>query len=156
MDPDGSRASAAIAWQLPDGAIAVRMEYNVHGSPIDEAMLGQDLRKTATSLGVIRVGYDPLTDQELVKYLRKAEKINGPAFAQASAQFANLVNAGRLRWVECEAVSDDLTWTARKTNDEGRFEAVRAKDDRPITAALAAIRAVWLASGPKPAIPRIY
>jgi hypothetical protein len=43
-------------------------------------------------------------------------------------------------------------WTARKALDEGRFEAVRADDKRPITAALAAIRAVWLASGPRPRV----
>jgi hypothetical protein len=33
---------------------------------------------------------------------------------------------------------------------------VRAKDDRPITASLAAIRAVGLASVPQPVKPRVY
>lgn len=156
MDPDGRRASAAVAWQLPDGMIGLRLLYNVTGSPIDEARLGSDLKKTAAKLGVSRIGFDPLTDAELVKYLARSEKVTGQGMNNASAQFVHLINAGRLRWADCAAVSDDLTWTARKSNDDGRFEAVRAKDDRPITASLAAIRAVWLASGPVPPAPRIY
>jgi hypothetical protein len=59
--------------------------------------------------------------------------------------------------VDADVVGEDLTWTARKENDEtGSYAAVRANDDRPITAALAAIRAVWLATGLRPAAPRIY
>jgi hypothetical protein len=33
--------------------------------------------------------------------------------------------------------------------------AVKASPDRPITAALAAVRAVWLASGPRAAAPKV-
>jgi hypothetical protein len=84
-------------------------------------------------------------------------KITGTAWANASAQFVNLVNAGRIRWQDCEAVTDDLAFTARKEHDEtGHFQAVRMTDDRAIPAALAAIRAVWLASGPVAPSPRIY
>lgn len=156
LDPERRRASVAVAWQREDGTIGLRLTFNVTGSPIDTDALGLDIKRHASKVNAAHVGFDPMTDAELAKYLRKPDKVAGPVFANASAQFANLVNAGRLRWTDCEAVSDDLTWTSRKTNDEGRFEAVRAKDDRPITASLAAIRAVWLASGPKPAVARIY
>ena len=35
------------------------------------------------------------------------------------------------------------------------WKAVKAKEDRPIPAVLAAIRAVWLASGPKALAPKV-
>jgi hypothetical protein len=150
LSPDGHRASAALAWQLDDGEVGLRLLFNVTGEPIDTDRLGTDLRDRAKALGVTRIGFDPLTDKELAKYLAKPEPIGGGVFAQASAQFVNIVTAGKLHWTDADAVSDDLTWTARKKNDErGTFEAVRASDDHPITAALAAIRATWLASGPR-------
>jgi hypothetical protein len=157
MDPEGRRASVAVSWQRPDGNPAVRLLFNVTGDPIDTNKLGMDIRAVAARLGVRQTGFDPLTDAELVKYLTKTKPVNGREFANASAQFVNVVTAGKLAWWDCDAVTDDLTWTARKpdTTDKGSFEAVRSKDDRPITASLAAIRAVWLASGPRPASPRV-
>jgi hypothetical protein len=78
-------------------------------------------------------------------------------FANATSNFVELVRDGRLRWVDAEAVGTDLGWTARKENDEtGSYQAVRANDDRPITAVLASIRAVWLATGLRLARPRVY
>jgi phage terminase large subunit-like protein len=157
MDPEGKRASVAVAWQRPNDTTALRLLFNVTGDPIDTRKLGMDLRATAARLGVRQTGFDPLTDAELVKYLGKTKPVNGREYANASAQFVNVVTAGKLRWWDADAVTDDLTWTARKpdASDKGSFEAVRSKDDRPITASLAAIRAVWLASGPRPAAPRV-
>ncbi len=150
LSPDGRRASAALAWQRIDGEVSLRLLFNVTGEPIDTDRLGTDLRDTARKAGVTRIAFDPLTDKQLVKYFPKAEPVGGGLFAQATAQFVNIVTAGKLHWTDADAVSDDLTWTARKKNDErGTFEAVRASDDHPITAALATIRAIWLASGPR-------
>ncbi len=149
MDPEGRRASAAIAWKRSDGSIGLRLIYNVTGNPIDTDRLGGDLRKDAARMGIRKVGFDPLTDAALAKFFPKPESISGGKFANATAQFCNLVGAGKVRWADCEAVTDDLTWTARKLDVEsGSYEAVRVKDDRPITASLAAVRAVWLASAP--------
>jgi len=158
MDPSGTRASAAIAWQLPTEppSVAVRLVFDVTGSPIDTAALGRDMRDRALRMGVTSVGFDPLTDAELAKFFRKSEPISGGKYANATARFVAAVNGRRLTWDDARQVTDDLVWTARKPHDEsGSFQAVRAKDDRPITAALAAIRAVWLASGPKPAAPKV-
>lgn len=159
MDPEGKRASVALAWRQTDDTVALRLLYNVTGNPIDPDDLGKELRQTATRLGVGKTGFDPLTDAELAKYLTKTEAVTGRAYANASSQFVNIVAAGKLRWHDADAVTDDLTWTARKPDaaDKGSFEAVRAKDDRPIPASLAAIRAVWLASGSiLPGPTRIY
>jgi hypothetical protein len=157
MTPDGTRAAAALAWQQPDGTIALRLLYDVTGSPIDVKALGEDIDRDARKIGAMKVGIDPLTDAELAKYLRKPVKISGQEYANASAQFVNLVTAGRIHWQDAEAVTDDLAWTARKDHDDtGHFQAVRMSDDHPIPAALAAIRAVWLASGPSTARARIY
>lgn len=157
MDPKGRRASVALAWRQGEG-VDLKLLLNVTGDPIDTDALGTEIKALAGKLGVRRVGYDPLTDRELVKYITKPkpEPIGGQAFSNGSAQFVNIVNAGKLRWADADPVTDDLVWTSRKPNAEGgSYHAVRALDDRPIPASLAAIRAVWLASGPTPAKPRV-
>jgi len=159
MDPSGTRASAAIAWPLPTEppTIATRLLFDVTGAPIDIAALGRDMRDTARRIGVAKVGFDPLTDAELAKFFRVTEPISGGKFANATSTFVTAVNGRRVRWSDARQVTDDLTWTARKPHDEsGSYQAVRANDDRPIPAALAVIRAVWLASGPPPATPKVY
>lgn len=150
MDPRGTRASAALAWQLPGGTkVALQLLFDVTGDPIDVDLLGADIKLAAARYGVREWAYDPMTDRELAKYARKSKAVGGSEFANASSRMFTEVQAGNLAWHDCAAVSDDLAWTTRKQHDEsGHFVAVRADDDRPITAALAAIRAVWLASGP--------
>jgi phage terminase large subunit-like protein len=156
MDPDGHRASAAIAWRRPDGSIGLRLTYDVTGNPIDTDRLGEDLRKDAARLGIRHVGFDPLTDGHLAKWFKKPTPVRGQAFANATSTFVNLVNAGKLRWADADAVTADLVYTARKDDREsGSFEAVRVKDDRPITASLAAIRAVALAASPPLPSPKV-
>jgi hypothetical protein len=155
MDPLGRRASVAMAW-LDGDEVRLRLLLEATGDPIVTADFGDDLRKLARAHGAIKVAFDPMTDAELAKYVPKAEKVSGATFANASAQFVNLVMAQKLRWSDCAPVTDDLIWTARKVRDEGSFEAVRANDDRPVTAALAAIRAVWMASGHPQPIPKVY
>lgn len=156
MDPSGMRASVALAWQQPDGRIALRLLEDVTGSPIDVTAIGQRFFGYAQRYHVINVGFDPMTDGELAKHFRVTKSVSGADWANASSTFVNHVESGRLRWSDGAAIGDDLTWTARKEHDEtGKFVAVRANDDRPITAALAAIRAVWLASGKRTPIPRI-
>ena len=158
MSPDGKRASAAVAWMRRDGTVGLRLTFNVTGNPIDAAALGKDLQTAATRLGIRRIGYDPLTDAELAKWFKKPkpESISGQKFANASSRFVVLVEGNQLRWADADAVSDDLTWTSRKQDRETQtYQAVRSQDDRSITASLAAIRAVWLASGPKPVSPKV-
>lgn len=150
MDPSGKRASAAIAWKQSDDTIGLRVILEGTGNPIIIDKLGKDLRDMARELRVPVVGFDPMTDSALARYFPKTEAITGSKYANASSRFVSVVEGNALRWVDCAAVSDDLTWTARKEHDEsGSFQAVRGNDDRPITATLAAIRAVWLASEPK-------
>ena len=149
MDPSGARASAALSWRLPDESIALRLLFDVTGSPIDTDALGKDMATAAKAAGAQLVGFDPLTDRELAKFFRVSKPITGGEFANASARFALAVASRKLRWHDADAVTDDLVWTTKKPHDEsGSYQAVRAQDDRPITAALAAIRAVWMASTP--------
>jgi hypothetical protein len=157
MDPSGLRASAALAWQGADRRINLRMLDDVTGSPIDVTTVAERFLEKAQEARVLSVGFDPMTDGELAKYFRVSKSITGSEWANASSMFVNLVETGRIRWHDAAVIGDDLTWTARKEHDEsGKFLAVRANDDRPITAALAAIRAAWLASGKPVTRPRIY
>ena len=157
MDPDRQRASAVMAWQDAEGRTCVQSLLEGTGNPIHTPSLGEELRKLAAARGIRRIGYDPITDAELAKYFKKPEAVTGRPFANHTSTFVELVASRRLRWTDADAVTSDLVWTAKKEHDEsGVYQAVRAKDDRPITASLAAIRAVGLASGPRPASPRVY
>jgi hypothetical protein len=84
-----------------------------------------------------------------------AEPLDGKEFANASENFARLVMQGRLAWDNAEDITSDLQWTARRPHESGAWQAVPATPERSVTAILAAIRAVWLASAPKPPSPRI-
>jgi hypothetical protein len=156
--PGGERVSAAIAWPLPDDFMGLRLLYDVPGPIESMDALGNDMRQTALRLGVRVVAGDPLTDAVLGRFFRKFEPVSGAKFANATDAFVTRIKAGRLRWDDAAQIADDLVWTARKPHEEsGSYQAVRANDDRPITAALAAIRAVGLASGPQVTnIARIY
>lgn len=156
MDISGKRASAVIAWQQTDGSIAVKVIADVHGDPIDTDRLGKDIRNEAIKLGVTQVAYDPWSDTDLSRHFDNAKSLNGRDYANASENFARVVDSGRIRWDGDEVLSDDLGWTARRPYESGAWMAIKAKEDRPITSVLAAIRAVWLASGPKKGPPRIY
>lgn len=152
MDPAGKRASAAIAWNRPDGKIGFRLLLEATGNPINPDTLGRDLKEKARLLGVQMTGFDPLTDAVLAKHFPRVEPISGAKFANHSAAFVMAIDARTVQWDHAAAVGDDLTWTARKQHDDtGSFQAVRADDEHPITAALAAIRAVGMASAPRPA-----
>lgn len=155
MDPTGTRASAVIAWQQTDGTVGCRVAADVVGSPINVDRLGPDLRQLALRLGAVGIAFDPWTDTDLSRHLPNAKPLTGREFANASENFVRMIESGRLRWTDADQVTADLAWTARKPHESGAWQAVKARDDRPITAALAAIRAVWLASGPKPAVPKV-
>ena len=154
MDPSGTRASVAIAWQQGDN-IALRLLFEGTGSPIEPDKFGKDILESVLRLGVPKVGYDPMTDAALAKFLKVSEPISGAKFANASARFELAVRSRHLNWDDAQQITDDLTWTARKPHESGSYQAVRANDSRPITAALASIRAVWLASGQKPDLPKV-
>lgn len=158
MDASGARASAAIAWQQTDGSIALRIVADVTGAPIDVDALGVDMRDLSLRLGVPSVGFDPLTDAALAKHFKDPKSIAGNEFANASATFVRLLNGGMLHWDDADALTDDLAWTARRPYEglSGAWKATKAKEDRPVTAVLAAIRAVSLATGPKPSAPTVY
>lgn len=157
MDPEGSRASAALAWRMPDESIAIRLVMDRSGDPLDPDSVGTEIRELAKRHSAVSVGYDPLTDGQLAKFLVRSEKITGSRFANASSTFALAVNSRKVRHTASDAITDDLTWTAVKPYGEpGSFQAVRADDERPITAALAAIRAVELAANPVRSAARIW
>lgn len=153
MDPDGSRACIASAWLGPDDICYVSLVEDVRGDPISTADLGNAWRVAHRG----KVAFDPMTDRELAKFFKNNKSVTGGEFANATSNFVARVKAGTIRWTDATAVGEDLAWTSRKENDEtGSFQAVRANDDRPIPAALAAIRAVWLATGVRVASLRVY
>ena len=147
LDPSGRRASAATAWQV-DGKVYLRIEADVTGTPIDTERLGRDLQNRANQLGARLVGYDDMTDRDLARWLKNSRPVQGHEFAAASDKFDRIVRQDGLVWASAEQVTEDLQWLTRKPHESGAWIAVRANDDHTVTAGLAAIRAVWLASAP--------
>lgn len=148
MDSSGERASAIVAWQDPDGRINVDV-HDTKGSPIDAELLGPDLQKIATDNRAWLTAFDPYTDGDLARHLRKAKPLNGREYALASEKFVRLVAERKFRVNDPDGViAEDLRWTTRKTGQSGSYMAVRASEEHTNTAATALIRAAWLASAP--------
>jgi hypothetical protein len=156
VDPSGKRASAAIAWAQSDGSIGVTVTAEVTGQPINIVDLAVDLVEQAQQQGVTVVGFDPWTDQHLARHFPNTEAINGQEFANASERFVSSVETQGLRWEYADSISSDLPYVSRKATTGRSYMADRADPDRSITAALAAVRAVWLASNPQILKPAIY
>jgi hypothetical protein len=156
VDPSGRRASAVISWLQSDGSIGVTVTAEVTGSPINIVDLAVDLTEQAQKQGVTVVGFDPWTDQHLARHFPVTEAINGQEFANASERFVSSVETQGLRWEYADSISSDLPYVSRKATTGRSYMADRADPDRSITAALAAVRAVWLASNPQILKPAIY
>jgi hypothetical protein len=159
FDPGSGRASAVLAWMQSDGTAALTLAADVTGDPLDVDELGRLLAVKARELLVPAIGFDSATDADLARYLgKRARSIVGKEFAAASSRFAAMVDGGRLRHAGAAAVGADLAFTSKASTlgERGAFHASRARADRPITASLAAIRAVWLATEPLTRRPAIY
>lgn len=159
VDPGSGRASAVLAWVQGDGTVGITVAAEVTGDPLDVDELGKRLAARARELAVRDVGFDSATDADLARHLgKRARSIVGKEFAAASSRFAAMIDGGRLRHAEAGEVGADLAFTAKAstTGDRAAWHASRARHDRPITAALAAIRAVWLATEPLTRRPAVY
>jgi hypothetical protein len=155
MDPSGKRASAAMSWTMTDGRVALVELEEATGDPIAVELLGARLKELARTHRARRVAFASWTDKDLARYVPRAEALDGKDFANASENFARLVAQGRLAWESADHISEDLAWTARKPHESGAWQAVPVNQERAVTSVLAAIRAVWLASAPRPPVPRI-
>lgn len=157
MDPSGERASVVIAWK--DGPAVCLDVHDTKGSPIDVDLLRPDVERLAVENRVAEIGFDPYTDQDVVRSLKRAtKKINGQQYANATTSFVRLVAERKLRVRDPNGVlAEDLRWTTRKDGMTGSYMAVRSGDEHTNTAALAAVRAAWLASAKDPTnVARIF
>lgn len=156
VHPNGRQASAVLSWAQSDGSIGMRVEANVTGDPIDMNRLAADLIPRAREAGVQAVGFDSWTDQHLARHFTEPENINGQAFANASERFVRALETGALHWEWADAISDQLPYVSRKQLQGSAWMADATDPNRPVTAVLAAIRSVWLASNPQVLKPAIY
>lgn len=157
MDPSGHRASVVRAWMQTDGRIAVDEVIEAHGetAPIDTERLGSDIVELAREGGSRNIGFASWTDKDIARYVPRAKALDEKEFSAASELFARYVSSSRIVWENGAHITADLPSTTRRQHSSGAWQAVPANPDRSITAVLAAIRAVWLASAPKPPAPRI-
>jgi hypothetical protein len=156
VDPNGTRVTAVIAWQADAGIVELQELAHYTGNPVDLDAAGRELEQKALELKVQAVAFDQWTDMALARHLSHAKPLQGAEWANASERFVRAVEGGWLRHAGSGEVSADLAFTVRKEKEGGSFTAVKAIEERPITAALAAVRAVWLASSPVDRKPRVF
>jgi hypothetical protein len=150
MDISGERASAVLAWRDDDDKIALDVVADVEGHPIDTARLGTDLQKVALRKRVQMTYYDPFTDADLARHLRRKKPLTGRDYASATEKFVRLVMGRQLRVHDENGIlANDLISTVPKKASGGVHVAVKASAEVTNTAAEAAIRAVWWASEPR-------
>jgi hypothetical protein len=152
MDPSGERVAAVIAWPVSEDRIALDVVADVTGDPVDIERLGPDLLELARSLRTSTIAFDPATDADLMRHLKREQvSITGRDYASATERFVRLV-AGRKLLVHDPGgiLAADLEATTRRAMSAGTAIAVKAGSDMTNTAAEAAIRAVWAAGVAKP------
>lgn len=151
MDPSGERAAAVVAWPRADGGVAVWVAADVTGTPIDTDELGPRLRALASQLRCRYIVFDPVTDADLARHLRHPQAIPTREYAQACEKFTRLVLGGGLAVRDPEGIlARDLNATMRVGSSAGTYVATKVAPDLTNTAIEAAIRAVWIASAPRP------
>lgn len=154
VHPGGTRVSAVIAWRQADGSYALHPVLEMQSEQaIDLDAVGLQLRRDAQRRRVRSFAFSGISDVALSRYLPRAKAVDGRLFANASDTFANLVGSGQVRWVQGDTIGDDLKHVIRRPSADGSAVAT-SNGERPVTAALAAIRALWLASAPRE-VPRI-
>ncbi len=159
VDPAGRRASAVIAWRRPaDGLVALRLAGDVAADDLDVDRLGADLAKLGRRIGVRQVAYNPKTDRDLARHFGdRAQALTADDLAAAGARFVSTIDGGRLVYgPDLAPVSDDLAFVVREETAAGTWRAAAGDPDRTITAAQAAIAAVWLATAPRRPAPSIH
>ena len=82
--------------------------------------------------------------------------MGGSMGAIVGERFVRAVESGQLRYDDPDTLlTGDMAYTVRRSTAHG-WVATRASDERPTTASLAAIRAVWLATTPAVKKPQVY
>lgn len=156
VDPGGRRVSAVGSWIQTDGTVALTQLGEWVGDPVDLETVAAALIDFSRGTRISGIGFDPWTDSDLSRKLSalgKLSALTGRDWSSASQGFVRLAESGRLRHSRASDVGSDMPWVERRTKGDGTY--VAARGDRPVTAALAAIRASWIASGPQPAKPQI-
>ena len=155
LDSTGTRASGVIAWQLADGSFGLECIVDIKGEPIDLDSAGPAMRQHAAQLGVSQVVFDPY-DEHLARHFRRAKPMNGRDYSNACGRFVQALEAGTLHWTGEDKITADLPHATKRTVARDAWMAVKAREE-PITALLAAIRAVGAVYRPVSAgAPRIF
>lgn len=153
------RVVGVFAWTQSDGTVGLTVAADVAGDPVDVDSVGVELLALAQRMGVPAVGYSPATDRDLARHFEvrgiTRTAIQGQLAAAAAGRFVRTLEGGRLRWADAQAVGIDLAFTVRR-GDAQAYQAVAAKAERPIPAALAAVWAVWLATEPRDDVPTVH
>lgn len=144
-DPTTGDAAAAVAEYLPDGTVGVSL-LSLGDLSAD------DLKGLRRSRPVRTVAYDPATTRHYADTVDalglQTLSVGGAQWANASAHFADLVAGRRVVVMNHPTLDEQVAAAPRKTDLEGRWRIVR--DDAPIPALLAVVRAVWAATRPTP------
>lgn len=156
VDPEVRRASAVVAWGH-EGQFYVRSFAEAGpADPIDLDLFATDLKRLMKEHRITGpVYFDPWFDRDLARHFPKTKPVSGADYAAACVRFAQAVESGQLHHDDETIITADLAFTVRRETPHA-WVAIRADDERPTTSSLAAIRAVYWATEPKPAPSRVF
>jgi hypothetical protein len=157
VDAETRRASAAVAWMANGACYVWHFAEAGPAEPIEVDAFAADLQPLVAQHRIRedQIGFDPYWDRALARHFPKAKSITGTEWMAACKNFAALLDGGQLHHDDAGVLTADLAYTVRRETSNGWF-AVPASAERPTTASLAMIRAVWLATNPSQPKPKVF
>lgn len=150
MDINGERVSAVLAWPEADDRIGLDVVLDVTGHEMRTEEVVANLREIVLRKHVKLTVYDPFTDADLARNLRRTKPLTGRDYGSATKKFVTLTHGHQLRVHDENGIlASDLIVTVPRKMSGGAYIAVKAAPEVTNTAAEAAIRAVWYASEPQ-------
>ena len=152
---DRRRADIVAGTLLPDGKVAVELlDSFTAESAVDDRKVADAVAGHARKLRPQAIGFDQYTGLNATRLLKEWQmrEISGRNFASACDAMLTNLNADRIVHPGDQGLTDSMNACVKKPFADGGWQVVRQKSAGPISAAVAAIMVVAMASEPAPTI----
>lgn len=154
LTPDRRKGSLVGAAVRDDGtvAVAVLQEWTAENA-VDELLIAGDVAGWARKYNAQAIAFDPWAAGNIANRLAAVglptQPVSGGYFAQACDVMLSAMTAKRVVHADQPSLSDAVNACAKKAAADGGWRVIRRASALPISAAVAAIMAVYLANQPQ-------
>ena len=154
VTPDRTRADLVAGQVLEDGRIAVAVVESWESNfAIDDLKVASEVAKWSRTYGTALVAFDRWTGANIAQRLQvggiPVQDVSGQLFSQACDETLSAMNSLRIVHVGQPILDTHMNACARKGYSDGGWRIVRKDSGGPISAAVAAVMVVHLASKPQ-------